>query len=54
VAAEEELQALGRHTVVYNEPPVDARGKPPASVFLAGRQDVAYRIGLVMQAVDDD
>jgi hypothetical protein len=40
--------------VVYDEPPVDASGRPPASVFLVGRQDGAYRIGLVIQAVVDD
>jgi hypothetical protein len=40
--------------VVYDEPPVDASGSLPASVFLVGRVDGAYRIGLVIQAVVDD
>lgn len=43
-----------RVRVVYDEPPVDASGKPPASVFLVGRQDGSYRIGLVIQSFDDD
>jgi hypothetical protein len=43
-----------RVRVIYDEPPVDASGKRPASVFLVGRQDGAYRIGLAIQSVDDD
>jgi hypothetical protein len=43
-----------RVRVVYDEPPVDASGRRPASVFLVGREDGAYRIGLVIRSVDDD
>jgi hypothetical protein len=43
-----------RVRVVYDEPPVAASGKPPASVFLVGLEDGAYRIGLVIQSFDDD
>ena len=43
-----------RVRVVYDEPPVDASGKRPASVFLVGRQEGVYRIGLVIQPVVED
>ena len=43
-----------RVRVVYDEPPVDASGSLPASVFLVGREDGAYRIGLVIQSIEDD
>jgi hypothetical protein len=43
-----------RVRVIYDEPPVDASGHLPASVFLVGRADDGYRIGLVIQSVDDD
>ena len=43
-----------RVRVVYDEPPVDASGKRPASVFMVGRQDGFYRIGLVIQPVVED
>jgi hypothetical protein len=36
------------------EPPRDANGNPPALVFLVGREDGAYRIGLVIQSIEDD
>jgi hypothetical protein len=43
-----------RVRVVYDEPPVAASGKPPTAVYLVGRKDGAYRIGLVIQSADDD
>ncbi|WP_108676557.1 hypothetical protein [Acuticoccus yangtzensis] len=58
------MLADGRHTlnlpvshivrVVYDEPAVDATGKPPTSVFLAGRKDDAFRIALVVRNFDED
>jgi len=42
-----------RVRVVYDEPPVDATGKRPTAVFLVGREDGAYRIGLVVRAGDE-
>ena len=41
-----------RVRVVYEEPPVDASGERPASVFLVGRQEGVYRIQPVVE-VDD-
>lgn len=46
-----------RVRVVYDEPPVERTGKPPTAVFLVGKIDDAYRIGLVVRKpgfVDDD
>ncbi len=43
--------------VVYDEPPLTVSGKPPTSVFLIGKVDDAYRIGLVVRKpgqFDDD
>ena len=43
-----------RVRIVYDEPPIDASGKRPTSVFLVGREDGAYRIGLAVRTFDDD
>ena len=48
------MELSERVRVVYDEPPVDASGKRPASVFLVGRQEGVYRIGLVIQPVVED
>lgn len=40
--------------VVYDEDPIDATGKLPTSVFLAGKQNDVFRIGLVNIIRDDD
>ena len=41
--------------VVYAEAAINAAGKKPTSVFLIGKHEDAYRIGLVVRnAVDDD
>ncbi|RAI02357.1 hypothetical protein DLJ53_13420 [Acuticoccus sediminis] len=40
--------------VVYDEPASETTGKPPTSVFLAGRKDEAFRIALVVRAFEDD
>lgn len=48
------MELSERVRVVYDEPPVDASGHLPASVFLVGREDDGYRIGLVIQSRDDD
>ena len=39
----------------FDEEPIDASGKLPTSVFLVGRRDGVFRIGLVNRAgMDDD
>ena len=58
------LLADGRHAVnldvthlvrvVYDEPRSAVTGKPPTSVFLAGRKDDAFRIALVVRTFEDD
>lgn len=58
------LVADGRHAVnldvshvvrvVYDEPRSAVTGKPPTSVFLAGRKDDAFRIALVVRTFEDD
>ncbi len=51
------MEITDRVRVVYEEEPIDATGKLPTSVFLVGKIDDAYRIGLVVRkpdAKDDD
>ena len=45
-----------RVRVVYDEEPINASGKLPTSVFLVGKRDEGYRIGLVVRkpGQDDD
>lgn len=40
--------------VVFDEEPVNDTGKLPTSVFLIGKNDDVFRIGLVNRAIDDD
>lgn len=40
--------------VIYDEDPIDDTGKLPSSVFLAGKKDDVFRIGLVNIVRDDD
>ncbi len=41
-------------TVVFEEEPIDETGKLPTSVFLVGKRDDVYRIGLVNRKMDHD
>ena len=49
------MEVTNRVRVIYDEPPTPA-GKPPTAVFLVGKIDDAYRIGLVVRkpGFDDD
>ncbi len=40
--------------VVFDEPPINETGKQPTAVFLAGKRDEVFRIGLVNRAGFDD
>lgn len=40
--------------VIFDEEPINADGKLPTSVFLIGKVDDEYRIGLVVRAGGDD
>ncbi len=40
--------------VVFDEEPIDAKGKRPTAVFLVGKRKDVYRIGLVNRAGFDD
>lgn len=40
--------------VVFDEPPIEAYGTPPTSVFLLGETDGAWRIALVVRARPPD
>lgn len=40
--------------VIFDEEPINAAGKLPTSVFLVGKNDGVFRIGLVNRAFDDD
>ena len=40
--------------VVYDEEPIDESGKLPTSVFLVGKRDEVYRIGLVVRKAGQD
>ena len=49
------MEITDRVRVVFDEEPIDASGKLPTSVFLVGRRDGVFRIGLVNRAgMDDD
>ena len=48
------MEVTHRVRVVFDEPPVEAAGKPPTSVFLVGLHGDVYRIALVNQVRDDD
>jgi hypothetical protein len=48
------MEVTHRVRVVFDEPPLEATGKPPTSVFLVGKHRDAYRIALVNQVRDDD
>jgi hypothetical protein len=53
---EPNMVITNRVRVVYDEAPIDASGKKPTSVFLVGKVDGDYRIGLVVRkpGFDDD
>ena len=40
--------------VIFDEEPIDAKGKLPTAVFLVGKRKDVYRIGLVNRAGFDD
>ena len=40
--------------VVFDEPPIDGSGKLPTSVFLVGKRNDVFRIGLVNRSGFDD
>jgi hypothetical protein len=40
--------------VTFDEPPLEATGRPPTAVFLVGRSDGVYRIALVNIIRQDD
>lgn len=48
------MEVTNRVRVVYDEQPINASGKLPTSVFLVGKLDEAYRIGLVVRKPDFD
>lgn len=51
------MEITNRVRVVYEEEPINESGKLPTSVFLVGKVDDVYRIGLVVRkpdAEDDD
>ena len=50
------MTLTNRVRVVYDEEPINGSGKLPTSVFLVGKIDDAYRIGLVVRkpGQDDD
>ncbi|MEX2518965.1 MAG: hypothetical protein WD969_06500 [Paracoccaceae bacterium] len=49
------MQFTYRVRVVYDEPVLEKTGKRPAAVYLIGKVDETYRIGLVnRKRVDDD
>ncbi len=50
------MQITNRVRVIYDEPPIELTGKPPTYVYLVGKVDDAYRIGLVVRkpGLDDD
>lgn len=48
------MVVTNRVRVVYDEPPINDTGKLPTSVFLVGKRDDVYRIGLVVRAGADD
>lgn len=40
--------------VIFDEEPNASTGKPPSAIFLIGKRNDAFRIGLVNRAFDDD
>ena len=46
------MPVTNRVRVVYDEEPINDTGKLPTSVFLVGKLDDAYRIGLVVRKPD--
>ena len=40
--------------VIFDEEPVTSGGKPPTAVFLIGKREDVFRVGLVNRAFDDD
>lgn len=48
------MPVTNRVRVVYDEQPINTNGKLPTSVFLVGKLDEAYRIGLVVRRPDFD
>lgn len=50
------MKMTNRVRVVYDEAPINSTGKLPTSVFLVGKLDDVYRIGLVVRkpGKDDD
>lgn len=48
------MDVTNRVRVVYDEPVIETTGKRPTAVFLVGKIDGAYRIGLVNRKFDDD
>ena len=50
------MPLTNRVRVIYDEPPINGSGKRPTSVFLVGKIDEVYRIGLVVRKPgrDDD
>lgn len=53
---EPNMEVTNRVRVVYDEPPINESGKLPTSVFLVGKIDGDFRIGLVVRkpGFDDD
>ncbi len=50
------MAVTNRVRVIYDEPPIEMTGKPPTYVYLVGKIDNVYRIGLVVRkpGLDDD
>lgn len=48
------MEMTNRVRVIFDEEPLPKTGKQPTSVFLVGKRDGAYRIGLVNRAGFDD
>lgn len=48
------MEVTNRVRVIFAEPAIETTGRPPASVFLVGLHDGAFRIALVTRAVRDD
>ncbi|MEM7210917.1 MAG: hypothetical protein AAF479_03330 [Pseudomonadota bacterium] len=48
------MEMTNRVRVVFDEPVIEATGKPPTAVFLVGKRKGAWRIGLVNRSGFDD
>lgn len=50
------MEMTNRVRVIYDEEPINEEGKLPTSVYLVGKRDDVYRIGLVVRkpGFDDD